>query len=65
MPALKSTVLKPLMDKRSKNGMTGAPVRMMILGIPNVGKSSLINKLAGSKRTKVEDRPALRASSNG
>lgn len=59
MPALKSTVLKPLMDKRSKNGMTGAPVRMMILGIPNVGKSSLINKLAGSKRTKVEDRPGV------
>lgn len=59
MPTLKATVLKQLMDKRSKNGMTGAPVRMMILGIPNVGKSSLINKLAGSKRTKVEDRPGV------
>ena len=39
--------------------MTGAPIRLMILGIPNVGKSSLINRLAGSKRTKVEDRPGV------
>ncbi|MBQ9139176.1 MAG: ribosome biogenesis GTPase YlqF [Ruminococcus sp.] len=59
MPTLKATVLKELMDKREKNGMTGAPVRLMILGIPNVGKSSLINRLAGSKRAKVEDRPGV------
>lgn len=59
MPTLKATVLKELMDKRQKNGMTGAPVRLMILGIPNVGKSSLINRLAGSKRAKVEDRPGV------
>lgn len=59
MPILKATVLKELMDKREKNGMTGAPVRLMILGIPNVGKSSLINRLAGSKRAKVEDRPGV------
>ncbi len=32
---------------------------MMIVGIPNVGKSSLINRLAGSRRTKVEDRPGV------
>ena len=31
----------------------------MIVGIPNVGKSSLINRLAGSKRAKVEDRPGV------
>ncbi|MBR3970659.1 MAG: ribosome biogenesis GTPase YlqF [Ruminococcus sp.] len=59
LPTLKSTVLKELMEKRERNGMTGAPVRLMILGIPNVGKSSLINRLAGSKRTKVEDRPGV------
>ena len=34
-------------------------LRMMIVGIPNVGKSSLINKLSGSKRAKVEDRPGV------
>ena len=59
MPTLKSTVLAELMEKREKHGMTGAPVRLMILGIPNVGKSSLINRMAGSKRTKVEDRPGV------
>ncbi len=59
MPALKNEVLAELMEKRQRSGMTGAPVRMMILGIPNVGKSSLINRLAGSKRTKVEDRPGV------
>lgn len=59
MPAIKSTVLKELMEKREKNGMAGAPVRLMILGIPNVGKSSLINRLAGGKHTKVEDRPGV------
>ena len=59
MTTLKSTVLAELMEKRAKNGMTGAPIRLMILGIPNVGKSSLINRMAGSKRTKVEDRPGV------
>ncbi|MDE6425162.1 MAG: ribosome biogenesis GTPase YlqF [Ruminococcus sp.] len=59
VPTVKSKVLKELMEKREKNGMSGAPVRLMIVGIPNVGKSSLINKLAGSKRAKVEDRPGV------
>lgn len=59
MPVLKADVLKELMEKRAKNGMNGAAVRLMILGIPNVGKSSLINRLAGEKRTKVEDRPGV------
>ena len=47
------------MDNREKNGMKGSAVRLMIVGIPNVGKSSLINRLAGSKRAKVEDRPGV------
>lgn len=59
LPALKNNVLKELMEKREKNGMKGAAIRLMIVGIPNVGKSSLINKLAGSKRAKVEDRPGV------
>lgn len=59
MPTLKSTVLKELMEKRERSGMVGAPIRLMILGIPNVGKSSLINRLAGGKRAKVEDRPGV------
>ena len=56
---VKNTVLKELMEKRQRSGMTGASVRLMIVGIPNVGKSSLINRLAGGKRAKVEDRPGV------
>lgn len=59
LTTVKTKVLKELMEKREKNGMTGAAVRLMIVGIPNVGKSSLINKLAGTKRAKVEDRPGV------
>lgn len=59
VPTVKSKVLKELITKREKNGMSGAPVRLMVVGIPNVGKSSLINRLAGSKRAKVEDRPGV------
>ena len=40
-------------------GMTGRQLRVMIAGIPNVGKSSLINRLSGGKRAKVEDRPGV------
>ena len=56
-------VLKELMkDKLAQweaHGMTGRPIRLMIVGIPNVGKSSFINRLAGAKRAKVEDRPGV------
>lgn len=58
-----NTVLRELMkDKLAQweaHGMTGRPIRLMIVGIPNVGKSSFINRLAGAKRTKVEDRPGV------
>ena len=59
LPAVKENVLAELMEKRARNHMTGAPIRLMIVGIPNVGKSSLINKMAGSKRAKAEDRPGV------
>lgn len=45
--------------KWEQKGMTGRPIRIMAVGIPNVGKSALINRLAGSKRAKVEDRPGV------
>lgn len=57
------TALKELMAEQvavwEAKGMHGRPIRMMIVGIPNVGKSSFINRLAGSKRAKVEDRPGV------
>lgn len=58
VPAVK-TVLKPLIDKRAAKGMAGRPLRLMVVGIPNVGKSSFINRMAGSSKAKVEDRPGV------
>ena len=52
-------VLGDEIAKWTAKGMVGRPIRIMIVGIPNVGKSSLINRLAGSKRAKVEDRPGV------
>ncbi len=51
--------LRELTERRRKKGMQGSPIRMMIVGIPNVGKSSLINRLCGTRRAKVEDRPGV------
>ena len=51
-----------LADKIARNearGMAGRRLSAMIVGIPNVGKSSLINRLAGGKRAKVENRPGV------
>ena len=56
---VREQLFKDLIQKRSQAGMTGRPVRLMIVGIPNVGKSSFINKMAKSKRAKVEDRPGV------
>jgi len=42
-----------------KRGKPGFPVRVMVVGIPNVGKSTLINTLAGRSLAKVGDRPAV------
>jgi ribosome biogenesis GTPase A len=42
-----------------KRGKPGFPVRTMVVGIPNVGKSTLINTLAGRSMAKVGDRPAV------
>jgi ribosome biogenesis GTPase A len=50
---------KPKMDSLSKKGMCKRPVRVMIIGIPNVGKSSMINRLIGKRSTKVGDRPGV------
>ena len=59
LPTLKNQVLKDLIAKRESKGMVGVPLKIMIVGIPNVGKSSFINKMAGGKRAKVEDRPGV------
>ena len=58
VPTVKE-VMKKELEKRAARGMEGKPIRMMIVGIPNVGKSSFINRVAGGKRAKVEDRPGV------
>ena len=52
-------VLSELLARRAEKGVSGRPIRMMVVGIPNVGKSSFINRMAGSRRAKVEDRPGV------
>jgi len=47
------------LQKYEAKGMHGRTLKIMILGIPNCGKSSLINKLSKSKKTKVENRPGV------
>lgn len=59
LPAVKNKMLKELMDRRREKGIEGAPIRLMIVGIPNVGKSSFINRMSKSKKAKVEDRPGV------
>lgn len=56
--AIKSTLAEKL-ERYSEKGMDGRKLKAMIVGIPNVGKSSLINRLSGAKRAKVEDRPGV------
>ena len=57
--ALENQVLIDLIETRKAKGMVGAPLRVMVVGIPNVGKSSFINRMSGSKKAKVEDRPGV------
>ncbi len=52
-------VIKEKMDALIKKGRKPRPARIMIAGVPNVGKSSLINKLSGRKSTQIGDRPGV------
>ncbi|MBK5251155.1 MAG: ribosome biogenesis GTPase YlqF [Peptostreptococcaceae bacterium] len=48
-----------LFEKLKKKGMKKRAIRIMIIGIPNVGKSSLINKLVGKKSARTGDKPGV------
>ena len=52
-------VMAEKLERYKNRGMEGRKLKAMIVGIPNVGKSSLINRLAGSKKAKVENRPGV------
>lgn len=51
--------LSDLMQRRAVRGMAGARLRVMVVGIPNVGKSTFINSFAGSARAKAADKPGV------
>lgn len=46
-------------ERDQKRGIKNRPVRAMVVGIPNVGKSTFINKVSGRKTAKAEDRPGV------
>ncbi|MBE0450128.1 MAG: ribosome biogenesis GTPase YlqF [Clostridia bacterium] len=48
-----------VIEKMKRQGRMLRPIRLMIIGIPNVGKSSLINKLAGKKAAKAGNKPGV------
>ena len=52
-------LLSDLLAKRKAKGLVGQSLRVMVVGIPNVGKSSFINRISKAGKTKVEDRPGV------
>ena len=51
--------LADLVQRRAVRGMAGARLRVMVVGIPNVGKSTFINSFAGAARAKAADKPGV------
>lgn len=58
-PAAVRSLLKDKLAAYAAKGQATRPLRVMVLGIPNVGKSTFINKAAGRKAAAVSDRPGV------
>lgn len=58
-PQAVNNVLSEKISRLKSKGMRNPMMRIMIVGIPNVGKSSFINKMSRQNRAKVEDRPGV------
>lgn len=52
-------ILKEKLEAWKSRGMTGKKIRIMVLGIPNVGKSTFINSLLKRSKAKVENKPGV------
>lgn len=57
-PALRRLLAEKL-RRYAEKGMAGKPLKVMVVGIPNVGKSTFINQIAGRKGAKAENRPGV------
>ncbi len=53
------TVLKDQLARWKERGLVGRPIRVMVVGVPNVGKSTFINRVARRKSAKAGDRPGV------
>ncbi len=57
-PTVKKALAR-VIEKNNAKGMTGKALRLMVVGIPNTGKSSFINRMAGSSKAKVADKAGV------
>ena len=57
-PAVR-TLLAEKLARYAEKGQVGRPLKLMVVGIPNVGKSTFINQIAGRKGAKAENRPGV------
>lgn len=58
LPAIRALLAEKL-QRYAEKGQTGRPLKIMIVGIPNVGKSTFINQISGRKGAKAENRPGV------
>ena len=58
VPAVR-TLLAEKLARYAEKGQVGRPLKLMVVGIPNVGKSTFINQIAGRKGAKAENRPGV------
>lgn len=59
LTAVIQETLKDELLRRRERGMEGKPVKVMVTGVPNVGKSTFINNISGRKSAKTGDRPGV------
>lgn len=58
IPAVR-TLLSDKLSRYAERGMTGRTLKALVVGIPNSGKSTFINRMAGSAKAKAENRPGV------
>ncbi|MBO5512105.1 MAG: ribosome biogenesis GTPase YlqF, partial [Clostridia bacterium] len=59
LPEAIRTVLKDRVERYEEKGQAGRHLRAMVVGVPNVGKSTLINRMSGATKAKTENRPGV------